>query len=527
MPRLTPPYTLCWAACLAVLTTVGSAARPALAADPDEFLDFSFSLRQDASVDLPGRLFVPDQYDGTNALPLVVFYHGAGQVGSNNTSQVNANIDNLLAAAKREGFFLYAPQASSGWGANAVNLTLNQAANAVLDYGIDTSRLYVTGLSLGGQGVWNTLANHPGVFAAATPIAAPSDIPGSGAAEQANAAALAGSPIWAYHAVNDGTVNVNFTRRAVNSLRDAAGLDTLDFPLQDNDGSPFYTDGSTYLDQNNLRYTEYASGGHAVWGRAYNEQPLYDWMLDQSNPLPTLAVGQSVLYDMGATATTTDDQGRLWNSPAAGYERTPGVGHSFALTPDGQRTALLLEVTDIFTGQYRDGLEDPSLSAPASVRLDGWTTSANTNANAQDAPGQLTLHHLTPGGEYRLELFASRPGDDNGRQRITRYLIDDLFRDLDVQDNLDQWAVFESVFADEFGRLTIDVVAAEGTLSRSADLGALRLTALDLEPNPIPEPTTLGMTALAFLALATRRRSSRTTRLACGALPWAEGNSRS
>lgn len=41
--------------------------------------------------------------------------HGAGESGTNNAAQVNGNIDNLLAEAKRRGAFLYAPQTNGGW----------------------------------------------------------------------------------------------------------------------------------------------------------------------------------------------------------------------------------------------------------------------------------------------------------------------------------------------------------------------------------------------------------------------------
>ena len=49
---------------------------------------------------VPGQLFIPPEAEASPSLfPLILFLHGAGETGSNNRSQINGNIDNLLAAA--------------------------------------------------------------------------------------------------------------------------------------------------------------------------------------------------------------------------------------------------------------------------------------------------------------------------------------------------------------------------------------------------------------------------------------------
>ena len=49
---------------------------------------------------MPYRLFVPPDYDPERAYPLVLFLHGAGETGTNNTSQVSVHIDNLINATQ-------------------------------------------------------------------------------------------------------------------------------------------------------------------------------------------------------------------------------------------------------------------------------------------------------------------------------------------------------------------------------------------------------------------------------------------
>ena len=92
-----------------------AALRSALAANVADFTEFS--LRNASNqVLLPGRLYVPPEASNPNASrPFIVFLHGGGESGSNNLSQINVNIDNLLAEAKRRGAFLYAPQTPNTW----------------------------------------------------------------------------------------------------------------------------------------------------------------------------------------------------------------------------------------------------------------------------------------------------------------------------------------------------------------------------------------------------------------------------
>src|SRR3954451_1958058 len=146
--------------------------RIAPAANVADFIDFSLRNVRN-QVTLPGRLYVPPEAtsDPTTPRPFILFFHGAGEDGTNNTSQINGNIDNLLAEAKRRGAFLYAPQTTNNWSSTTTTgdvLTMVQSAEATLN--VDRSRLYITGLSNGGGGTWNMVSRYPKVFAAALPI---------------------------------------------------------------------------------------------------------------------------------------------------------------------------------------------------------------------------------------------------------------------------------------------------------------------------------------------------------------------
>src|SRR6185436_15871527 len=109
---------------IGVLAAFALIPRIAPAANVADFLDFSLRNASNQVI-LPGRLYVPPEAtsDPTTPRPFILFMHGGGETGTNNTSQVNGNIDNLLAEAKRRGAYLYAPQSTGNW--SSATLTTN------------------------------------------------------------------------------------------------------------------------------------------------------------------------------------------------------------------------------------------------------------------------------------------------------------------------------------------------------------------------------------------------------------------
>jgi predicted peptidase len=260
--------------------------------------DFAvFNLTSGASTLLRGRLYVPPEASQPGPRPLILFMHGAGESGTNNTLQVNGNIDNLLAEAKRRGAFLYAPQTNNGWGNATTNQRVMQMVDAALaQYNVDSRKLYVTGLSMGGGGTWNMLDDYGDRFAAGVPICAVAPV------APFSAAGMLDEPIWAFHARNDGTVGVGTSRSVFNSLLAAGG-----------ESAPTYLPGSTLVDShfasgvNDLQYTEYYTGGHGIWGRVYNTPAMYDWLFSHTSvPEPAgLAPMSAIALLFGARRRST------------------------------------------------------------------------------------------------------------------------------------------------------------------------------------------------------------------------------
>jgi hypothetical protein len=193
----------------------------------------------------------------------------------------------------------------------------------------------------------------------------------------------------------------------------------------------------------------------------------------------------------------------VWNSTAYGVDRTSGPALSFVKTTTGQGTSIIVSLSDTFAnGATTTGLTSGS-KYDADIASDSWYTGSWTNNTlAQSEVGVISLEGLTPGGRYMISLFASHTDDDGGRGRITRYTIGSEYRDLDIVNNTDTSALFESIFADENGLLDITVSAAAGTTSRFGFISAMEITALA----PIPEPITLALLGAGAAVMAVRRR---------------------
>ncbi|MGN6518400.1 MAG: hypothetical protein ACTHK2_03135 [Dokdonella sp.] len=209
---------------------------------------------------VPYRAVVTDGRRDGEKLPLIVFLHGDWQDGTDNESQLagRGNGSFELVDAAREGgipLVFVAPQTTGAyWPPARVAAVVRDALQR---WPIDPRRIYLTGISDGATGVWDALKAWPRCFAAGVPM--------SGMTELAGLGPIRDVPQWIFHGRDDDDTDVEKgydgamvgSRAVVRALR-AMG------------GRP--------------RYTEYASGKHVIWPRAYAEDALLPWILDQALP---------------------------------------------------------------------------------------------------------------------------------------------------------------------------------------------------------------------------------------------------
>ncbi len=479
-----------------------STSQPNLTYNGRSYQDWSYDFQDNGSIELPGRLYTPVNYDPTKSYPLVVFFHGSGQQGTNNTSQVNGPVANLLSRAAQENFFVYMPQASSGWGNAVLENTALQIANAQRRYSIDSERLYLTGFSLGGFGVWGVGGMNAGAVAALAPIA-----PSMGRLADINAKELVGKPIWIFRNFDDPQVGSSHPRNRARQILREGGLANFSYPST----AASYP---IYREQNNLRYSENATGGHAS-NPTYGRDDLYEWMLAQKNTAGYLAAGETLRFDFGSqqvaavtsieTSSSTpsdsytgrrpDSSGKIWNSTASGFSSNKDAAFAFARTTEGRSTFVSLFVKDAFTDYNRTA--SPQTLFDANIGRDGWRTPSNQSST-------IVLDGLTPGGLYDVEIFASTE-QTTADVRFSQYQIGDELRTLEISANRENAALFKQVAANELGELTLVVTGTNG--STYGHIGTLTITAI-----PEPSAALAVMTGASLLCLTRRRKPRGTTK---------------
>jgi predicted peptidase len=127
------------------------------------------------------RLYTPEKRKGEK-YPLVLVLHGAGEAGDCNTSHIIANIAVAAWAMPevqmKHPAYVLAPQAPKSIYVNGrfwADRANESRTIALIEYllankPIDPARVYVSGLSMGGYGTWNMIADNPDIFAAAMPV---------------------------------------------------------------------------------------------------------------------------------------------------------------------------------------------------------------------------------------------------------------------------------------------------------------------------------------------------------------------
>ena len=202
-------------------------------------------------------LFLPADYESqaqASGALLLLFLHGAGERGNESGEEIAKVkvhgpprlLDNPE-TAKNFPCVTVSPQCKNGfaWSPAQLMLLLDHIEK---NYKIDKSRVYITGLSMGGFGTWMCLNESPKRFAAAAPIC--------GGAKPDWAEKLTDVPIWAFHGDQDFVVTLDHTQKMVDALRKAGGKKIL--------------------------FTVYAGVGHDSWTQTYNNQMFYDWLFQQT-----------------------------------------------------------------------------------------------------------------------------------------------------------------------------------------------------------------------------------------------------
>jgi hypothetical protein len=190
-------------------------------------------------------LYLPESYDKDSTVkwPLILFLHGGGERGDNLEKVKTNGLPKLISKGKKFPFIIVSPQVSSGefWDPDLLVWMLK---DIIKNYKVDEERIYLTGLSIGGLGTWETAQKYPEMFAAIAPVSAWGD--------PLLQWKIRHTPVWVFHGAKDPVVPVIASQVLTDSLKQ----------------------------YDNVKLTIYPNAGHDCWTETYSNENLYKWFLD-------------------------------------------------------------------------------------------------------------------------------------------------------------------------------------------------------------------------------------------------------
>lgn len=204
--------------------------------------------------------YLPQGYhSNSHDYPLVISLHGIKEKGTSSTDPRrvlpdlqkvdNVGLPRYVRQGKKYPFILISPQLKSNMGVWSGSYIIDVLKHVKKHLRIDDRRIYLTGLSLGGFGVWRVAGEYPEVFAAIAPICS-----GGNSLKKAGAIAAEDLPVWGFHGSSDRVVSHNVTVKMVNAINAKRP-------------NPM------------AKATIFRGMGHSIWDKAYNDTNLLDWML--------------------------------------------------------------------------------------------------------------------------------------------------------------------------------------------------------------------------------------------------------
>ena len=196
-------------------------------------------------------VYLPPEYTNPSnkKWPLIVFLHGAGERGSNIEDVKKYGIHKVI-QDKDIPFIVVSPQCPENtvWEMHFtfIDDLIREISRL---YSVDESRIFLTGISMGGYGVWNYAILNPKKFAAIVPVC-------GGAQYYWKAESLKNTPVWAFHGQKDKSVPFTESKRVVDLLEKCGGK---------------------------VRFSVFPDAGHEVCTLAYENDELYKWLLEKNS----------------------------------------------------------------------------------------------------------------------------------------------------------------------------------------------------------------------------------------------------
>ncbi len=212
------------------------------------------------------RQLSPD-YDTLRKYPLVIFLHGSGERGNDNESQLKWGVMNFASDQNMIKYpaIVIVPQCPEKmeWAnfsrkknsrekllqpepTKPMELLIALIQQTIKKMPVDTNRIYITGLSMGGYGTYDAIERYPDLFAAAVPVCGGGDV--------LKAVLIAHIPIWVFCGAEDAAVSPLYSLDMIEALTKAGA---------------------------HPGFTQYPEVGHFSWLGAYSDPLMMQWLFRQ------------------------------------------------------------------------------------------------------------------------------------------------------------------------------------------------------------------------------------------------------
>ncbi len=215
------------------------------------------------------QVYVPRGFSGKRGSPIILALHGAGERGSDGLLQTEVGLGGAIRRhPERWPAIVVFPQAppEQPWQGLPARVAMMALAQEEQAFRTDPDRVYLMGLSMGGNGTWYLAYNNPERFAAIVPVcgfagtfrALPAVAPGPDP-YAALAVKIARLPVWIVHGAADSVVPVGESRKMAAALQ-AAGA--------------------------NVTYKELPGVNHNSWDPGFGDAALPAWLFQQRRRQP-------------------------------------------------------------------------------------------------------------------------------------------------------------------------------------------------------------------------------------------------
>jgi hypothetical protein len=265
--------------------------------------------------------YLPQGYNtSSNEYPVVISLHGIKEKGNTlaDVAKVaNVGLPKYVKYGQHYPFILISPQLKTSMGKWTGDYVMHVLNHVKKNLRIDDKRIYLTGLSLGGGGVWSVISSYPATFAAILPICS-----GYNAISSASKIAAEDVPVWGFHGDKDYTVSYTVTQKMINALNSCSPKPS---PL--------------------AKFTIFPGMGHIIWDQVYKETNALNWMLDfrkgsstsYANKTPVVSAGADKHLTLPSNTTSlqgsaSDADGSIvsysWSKISGGTVSMSGTGSS-------------------------------------------------------------------------------------------------------------------------------------------------------------------------------------------------------